>query len=260
MTVVGFERFRERFVPFSSSFCVIGGSACDLLFGESGLSFRATKDLDIVVIVDEPFESFARELWSFVLEGDYTFGWRNNGKSRYYRFSEPRNSGYPFMIELFARHPDFRLRDEEADVAPLPVSDEISSLSAILLDDEYYSFIRSGIVSIEGIGVVDAIHLLPLKARAHIDLSERKAAGQHVNSRDLKKHKKDVLRLTALIPLESKISVPASIANDIDSFLQMIERDDIRTEQIRLDKPLDILIDEIRSHYQVDDEGRSLLR
>lgn len=250
MTVAGFDLFKTRFAPFAASFCLIGGSACDLLFGEEGLRFRATKDLDLVVIVDNPYEEFARELWSFVLEGGYTFGWRSDERSRYYRFSEPQKAGFPFMIELFARHPDFHLHDEETEIAPLPVSDDVSSLSAILLDEDYYAFLREGIVEVDGIGVVNALHLLPLKAKAHIDLVERKAANEHVNDKDLKKHKKDVLRLTAIIAPNETLEVFPSIARDIEAFLQMVTRENIRVDQLGLDKTLEELIDEIRSHYR----------
>lgn len=246
----GYERFREWFTPFSSSFCLIGGSACDLLFEEAGLRFRATKDLDIVVIVDEPHEEFARALWDFVGDGRYQVGRRSDGVARYYRFYGPKAEGFPSMIELFARHPAFQLRCEEGDIAPLPVSDAVSSLSAILLDNDYYQFLRDGIVDVGGIGIVDAVHLIPLKARAHIDLNKRKIMGRHVNDRDLRKHKKDVLRLTELIPREVAIEVKARIADDLDSFLRMVEDEGMRIDQLGLNKPLSEALTEIRSHYR----------
>lgn len=250
MAVMGFEVFRERFASYSSSFCLIGGSACDLLFDREGVEFRTTKDLDIVVIVDEPYEAFAQELWSFVKEGKYTYGWRNDEKVCFYRFSEPEVAGLPFMIELFARHPDFKLHDEESEIAPLPVSDEISSLSAIILDDDYYAFLREGIDYVDGIGVVDPVHLLPLKAKAHLDLNERKAAGQHVNEKELKKHKNDVLRLTMLIPLSTELEVASTIYQDIETFLEMIKGDPIPIHKFGLDGPLEEHIERIRAYYR----------
>ena len=76
------------------------------------------------------------------------------------------------------------------------MEDEISSLSAILLNDEYYAFLRKGRIRLSGITVLDAPYLIPFKAKAWLDLSDKKNLGIHVNSRDIKKHKNDVFRLT----------------------------------------------------------------
>jgi hypothetical protein len=54
----------------------------------------------------------------------------------------------------------------------LTIDDDISSLSAILLDEEYYDFLKSGVVVVEGVPVLDAPYMIPFKAKA------RKNAGQ----------------------------------------------------------------------------------
>lgn len=48
--VIGLELFRERFRSFQGSFVLIGGTACDDWFGRQRLPFRATKELDIVLL------------------------------------------------------------------------------------------------------------------------------------------------------------------------------------------------------------------
>lgn len=50
--VRGLDSFREWFSGFESNYVVIGGTACDLLMGEAGEGFRATKDIDMVLIVE----------------------------------------------------------------------------------------------------------------------------------------------------------------------------------------------------------------
>jgi excisionase family DNA binding protein len=50
--VNGLEYFLSHFSGFESHFILIGGTACDLWMGSVGLPFRATKDLDIVLIAD----------------------------------------------------------------------------------------------------------------------------------------------------------------------------------------------------------------
>ena len=44
------------------------------------------------------------------------------------------------MIELFTRKLDAIQLPEDAVLTPLPIDEDISSLSAILLDDDYYEF------------------------------------------------------------------------------------------------------------------------
>lgn len=57
------------------------------------------------------------------------------------------------MIELFAKCPDFLKGREGIDVAPIHVDENISSLSAILLDDAYYSLFLQGIRTVDGVSV-----------------------------------------------------------------------------------------------------------
>ena len=41
--VKGLQRLRKQFKRHSSSYALTGGAACDILFGEAGPPFRATK-------------------------------------------------------------------------------------------------------------------------------------------------------------------------------------------------------------------------
>ena len=61
----------------------------------------------------------------------------------FYRFTDGK-SGYPAMIELFTRKLDAIQLPEDAVLTPLPMDEDISSLSAILLDNDYYEFLKQG--------------------------------------------------------------------------------------------------------------------
>lgn len=50
--VRGFESFREWFRGYEEQYAIIGGTACDLLMMDEGLDFRATKDIDLVLIIE----------------------------------------------------------------------------------------------------------------------------------------------------------------------------------------------------------------
>ncbi len=69
--VDGMEHFLARFAGFESHFILIGGTACDLWMGNVGLPFRATKDLDIVLIAESLPTEFFERFWAFIREGRY---------------------------------------------------------------------------------------------------------------------------------------------------------------------------------------------
>lgn len=50
--VRGLDTFREYFKGFEEQYVLIGGAACDILFESNEGQFRATRDLDMVLIVE----------------------------------------------------------------------------------------------------------------------------------------------------------------------------------------------------------------
>jgi hypothetical protein len=51
--VDGLDKFANHFEAFTENYVLIGGTACDLAMQLVGQSFRATKDLDIVLFLDQ---------------------------------------------------------------------------------------------------------------------------------------------------------------------------------------------------------------
>jgi len=232
--VTGMDTFKEHFQGYEDCYTIIGGTACDILMEEADLAFRATNDIDMIVLIENRFEEFASLFWKYIESGGYRCGWKSSPELHFYRFTDPYQQTYPTMIELFSRHPDFILKDEGAEITPLPVSDEISSLSAILLDDDYYRFMIDGRREVDGISILDADHLIPFKAKAHLDLGRRKRAGEHVNERDYRKHKNDVFRLYSIIEPGKEIPLPESIRIDMSRFLTEMESEDIALDMLGL--------------------------
>lgn len=246
MSVKGLDRFRAAMEGFEGCYALIGGSACDLLLAEQGETFRATKDLDVVVLANSAAAEFAKALWAFVRDGGYEPWHSNDGGVHFYRFLRPKKPGYPHMIELFARHPDFQLAETDAEIAPLPFDEDVSSLSAILLDDDYYQVLTDGLITVGGISTLDEAHLLVLKMRAHIDLNDRANAGQRVNSADLKKHRKDVLRLLELVPSDAMLSLPDRVQVDAQRFIATVEDPAFRMDQLGLSMGREDAVAELR--------------
>jgi len=221
--VKGINSFKEWFNGFESNYVIIGGTACDLLMGEAGESFRATRDIDMVLIVEALDAEFGSRIWEYVKMAGYERRLKNSGKPEYYRFINPKSPEYPAMIELFSRRMDGITLPPDAVLMPLPVDDEVSSLSAILLDDDYYNFLRTGVTTADGIPVIGATHLIPFKAKAWLDLTERKAKGGQVDSKNIHKHKNDIVRLTALLSPDFRMDLPDTVANDMGLFLAEVD-------------------------------------
>ena len=101
--VTGIESFKEWFKGNESQYAIIGGTTCDIQMTEEGLDFHATKDIDLVLIIEAVDVAFGRKFWDYVKQAGY---------------------------------------------------------------------------------------LIPFKAKAWMDLTDRKEAGEHVDSKNIKKHKK----------------------------------------------------------------------
>lgn len=54
-------------------------------------------------------------------------------------------------------------------------------------------------------------NLILFKARAYLDLKQRKDNGETVDSNDIKKHKKDVLRIASELMLEKVTNLPNTV-------------------------------------------------
>ncbi|NLB54843.1 MAG: hypothetical protein GX811_03595 [Lentisphaerae bacterium] len=217
--VKGLDLFRDRFKEFADRYILIGGVACDLIFEAAGLNFRATKDLDIVLCLETLDTAFGRAFWEFVNAGGYQIRESEEGRRRFYRFRKPSNTVYPEMLELFSRSPDILAIAEGSHLTPSPISDEISSLSAILLEKDYYDWIQAGRQMIEGVPIVGQTHLIPLKATAWLDLRARREAGEKVDAYSIKKHKNDVFRLFQVVDPEFSLRPPPRIMVDMGEFI-----------------------------------------
>ncbi len=69
--VIGLDIFKEYFKDFPESYIIIGGTACDIVLSEAGLIPRATKDIDMVLIVEALKSEFVRRFWDFIKAGEY---------------------------------------------------------------------------------------------------------------------------------------------------------------------------------------------
>jgi hypothetical protein len=244
--VYGLEKFKEYFGDHTNQYVFIGGTACDILMDELGAPFRATKDFDIVLIIEALDASFGDKFWKFIEDGGYKHREKSTGEDQFYRFSKPTESGYPVMIELFSRKPyNFNLRFETG-LTPIYIADSIVSLSAILLNNVYYKALLNSKKIIDGYSVMEIETVILFKIKAWIDMKEKLNNGEHVDSRNIKKHKNDIFRLLVNVFPSSKVEIDEEIAADIRNFIEMIvdDRPDLKNLGIKsasLDEMLDLL-------------------
>jgi hypothetical protein len=232
--VKGLEVFRDHFRNYADRYVLIGGAACDIAMTDAGLAFRATKDLDIVLYVEALDAAFVRAFWEFVRLGGYEVQEKSTGEKQFYRFQKPTNEDYPFMLELFSRQPDVLEVADGSYLTPLPVDEDTSSLSAILLDDDYYGFILAGRQEIDGVPVVGVAQLIALKARAWLDLTERAGHGEQIDSKTIKKHKNDVFRLYQILDPASDPEAPEAVKKDIGEFVSRMRAEEVDLKALGL--------------------------
>ena len=195
--VMGMDSFREAFKGYEDCYTVIGGAACDILMSNVDLSFRATKDIDMILLLEDRAKEFSDAFWSYIKEGGYKCGWKNSETVH------------------------------------------------------FYHFMMDGRKTVLGVSVLEADYLIPFKMYAWLDLGERKSRGEHVNEKDLRKHKYDVFRLLEIVSQESRVEVTGLVKDVVIRFLEKIEAEKLPLDQIGLTMTKDEGLEKLRKLYLV---------
>lgn len=250
--VKGLEVFARHFAADASHYVLIGGVATQLVLQEAGLEARATKDLDIVLCAEALNPAFGTRLWDFIHQGGYQIRQGSSTGRCLYRFAQPRDSRFPAMLEFFSREPGHLPLAAGAHLTPIPFEQEAPSLSAIFLNADYYAFLHAHTLLLAGIHIVTEKALIPLKARAWLDLSARKTAQPaSVDGKHLSKHRNDLLRLAQLLAMDERIPAPPAIATDVLHFTQAVQGEITPQllHQLGLDESADALLLRLRTCF-----------
>lgn len=224
----GLDKFKEAFEAYSDNYVIIGGTACEMVMSGTAVRPRATHDIDMIVVVEKMTAGFANAFWQFIRDGGYRpekHHAAEGEKPKYelYRFVDGK-AGYPRMIELLSRHPDILGEPQGLVIEPIPIEESSYSLSAIIMDDDFYHFTIEHSRLTDGIRHADPAALVALKARAYLNLLQERKDGRQVNSKDIKKHRSDVLKNVAIIENEAVTTSPA-IVSCIKEFVESIRND-----------------------------------
>lgn len=231
MNLDNVKKFAQYFSGFEDNYVLIGGNAAALLSERAGFDFRATQDFDVVLIVENMNDSFAQRLWQYIGDAGYLeLEYSADDTHNFYRFKKKvnGNDGFPKLLELFSRVPAGIELTNFDNKTPIHISDDIQSLSALVLDDNYYAMLKTGNTIVENVHIIDLPQLMAFKAKAWLDLSKRKAQGEQVHSRDIAKHLKDLFNLDGALPNELvMVNVAEVVRKDMQLFV-----DEIRLEAI----------------------------
>ena len=219
--VKGVDLFQAHFEKYADYYAIIGGAAASEWFARQDLAFRATKDIDIVLLVEAIDDAFLNHFWDFVLEGGYEIKQRSDGRPIYYRFAKPQRSDFPEMLKLFSKEPTGLSLGDEQTIVPIPKEEDASSLSAILMDEDYYKVVHDFREVEGGLPLITPAGIILLKAKAWLDLSARAQSGEKVDSKHIKKHRNDVFRITMILPADETFDVPPSVYVDLKQFLEV---------------------------------------
>jgi len=221
--VKGIKVYKEYFKEFTNNYVLIGGAACDERLEDAGLSFRVTKDLDIILVVEALDDAFIEKFWQFIKDGSYKIQEKGQGRRILYRFKDPEKQDFPFQVELFAKDLGLEGLSRKTKLTPIPVNDELSSLSAILMNDDYYHFTLDHSKIMDEMQLANPEALICLKAIAYMDNKKRREEGANINRRDVIKHKNDVFRLALMLAPENTFKLPETIKTDMLAFANTVK-------------------------------------
>jgi len=223
--VKGLDVFANYFKDYPNNYVIIGGTACDIIIDEAGFTPRTTKDIDIILVVEALSPEFVKQFWQFIKDGNYERKEQSADERKYYRFTKPADKNFPYQIELFARTPDLIHLEGDAHLTPIPVEDDLSSLSAILLSDDYYNYMIEHSVLQNGLHSAKLEALICLKAKAFLEITTRIANGSKEDAKQLRKHKADVFRLAVFLTGDQVFETPPAIKAHLKAFAEAIEAD-----------------------------------
>lgn len=208
----GLSHFQEFCKDLDDNYVVVGGFATIMLLDKQLKGHgKATYDIDLVLLTNNSLE-MSKRIKKYIKEGDYKIQIGEKDQYRYYRFIEPKKDNFAKEIELFASNEnDLKLEDSQR-IIPIDPDEGLYSLSAIMLDQEYFEMIKE---NVDKTGVAPCTNVqatIILKMSAFYDLKNR-------GEDKWKKHRRDIFKLALLLTGEEKLELKGRMLKDFNSFI-----------------------------------------
>lgn len=215
----GLSHFQEFFKDLDEHYVVVGGFATVMLLdSELEGHGKATHDIDLVLLTTTSME-ISERIKQYITEGQYDIQQGKKDQFQYYRFVNPKTKNFAKEIELFASNENDLKLDEGQRIIPIDPEEGLYSLSAIMLDQEYFELIKNNVDDSAGIApCTNTQATIMLKMSAFHDLREN-------GDKKWKKHRRDILKLTLLLTGEERIEMSGRMNKDFESFIAHLEEE-----------------------------------
>lgn len=214
----GLNHFQDYCKDLDDHYVVVGGFATLMLLdSELENHGKATFDIDLVLLTTNSMEMTQR-IKEYVKEGEYKIQIGSKEQYQYYRFIEPQKKNFAKEIELFASNENSLGLEDGQRVIPIDPGVGLYSLSAIMLDLEYFEMIKNNVEKKHRAPCTNVQATIMLKMSAFYDLKKR-------DDSKWKKHRRDILKLALLLTGEEKIQLVGRMEQDFDTFMEHLEND-----------------------------------
>ncbi|MFV0482071.1 MAG: hypothetical protein ACK5LP_08810 [Campylobacteraceae bacterium] len=210
------RHFQEYFKDLDNFYVVVVGFATLMLLdSEFENHGKATFDIDLVLLTSNSLEMTQR-VKRYMKEGKYTVQIGEKERFKYYRFTKPQKDGFAKEIELVALNENHLELDDMQRIIPIDAEEGLYSLSAIILDVEYFEMIKNNIEKKLIAPCTNTQATIMLKISAFYDLKNR-------GDEKYKKHRRDILKLSLLLTGDEEIKLVGRMQQDFDAFIHHIE-------------------------------------
>ncbi|MDD4330631.1 MAG: hypothetical protein PHD79_11840 [Aliarcobacter sp.] len=215
----GLSHFQEYCKEFDEQYVVVGGFATVMLLDEElGKGHgKATFDIDLVLLTNNSVE-LSQRIKQYITDGKYDIQVGEKDRYKYYRFNNPKEENFAKEIELFASNENKLEIDDKQRILPIDPEEGLYSLSAIMLDPEYFKMIKNNVNKSTEAPCTNTQATIMLKMSAFYDLKKRE-------DNKWKKHRRDILKLTLLLTGEEEIKLVGRMKEDFDSFIQHLKEE-----------------------------------
>ena len=217
--MIGLDVVRAWSPHYPNQCALIGGAAGRLMMNHAGVATEKAGDVPVALSLRVVSEDFAIRVEDLVRAGRYRNGRASVPASGLVQFIEPEAPHFPPLLEVLDRSATVSL---EADRTPSEHPNDMSTgavPAGPLMDEPTFAVLGTRLAAEDSPPILDERDLIPVKARAWMDLADRRLAGHAMDRDAVRKPLREVFQLLALVPRSEPIHVPVTAQDDLVDFI-----------------------------------------